>query len=455
MQQAEARSNVAAGMIRLTQWASTAALRELPPAVRRRAAVVLADDLAAMVAASTEPQVAAARAGLVAGSGPAQATVFAVGAPRLDRASAASANGIAITWCELDEGYRLVPCHAGAYVLPALLSEAETRGLTADQLLSALAVAYEITARIAMTFPFASIRVHPHAAFATVGAAAAAALVRRQNAATLLGSVSGAASMAFAGPFRHAMEGALVRNAWTSAGAWIGLHCAEWAEAGITGLPETAYDAFVLGLGTELRAGELTDRLGEGWAILDGYQKVYACCQYGHAAVEAALALHARAGSGRGLPEEIVVETHARGLALDTVEPATTLAAKFSLPHAMAAIATTGTGGQPAFTDATLHDPTIADLRRRVRLTPYENVGAPPFDRPSRVTWRFADGTRWSEQVLSAQGGSDRPFEETTLRAKFADLTAPFPRMAGVLSALLDGERGGEAWPSLVDEMVR
>jgi 2-methylcitrate dehydratase PrpD len=453
MQQADGRPTVAAGMIRLTEWASAAAQQTLPPPVRRRAAVVLADDLAAMVAASTEPQVQAARAGLAATSGPAQATVFAAGAPRLDRVSAASANGMAIAWCELDEGFRLVPCHAGAYVLPALLAEAEARGLTADQTLSAVAVAYDITARIALAFPFAAIRVHPHAAFATVGAAAGAALARGQNAATLLGSVSGAASMAFAGPFRHAMEGALVRNAWTSAGAWIGLRCAEWAEAGITGLPETAYDAFVTGLGTELRADELTDSLGERWAILDGYHKVYACCQYCHAAVEAALALHAR-GSGRGLPDEIVVETHERGLALNTVEPATTLAAKFSLPHAMAAVAATGTGGQPAFTEATLHDPDIARLRRRVRLTPYQNVAAPPFDRPSRVTWRYADGTEWSEQVLSAQGGSDRPFEDATLRGKFADLTAAFPRMAGVLTALLDGERGGETWASLVREML-
>lgn len=36
--------------------------------------------------------------------------------------------------------------------------------------------------------------------------------------------------MTFAGSFGHAPEGALVRNAWTSAGAWIGLRSADWAE---------------------------------------------------------------------------------------------------------------------------------------------------------------------------------------------------------------------------------
>ena len=34
---------------------------------------------------------------------------------------------VAADWLELDEGYRAVPCHAGLYVVPALLAEAETR----------------------------------------------------------------------------------------------------------------------------------------------------------------------------------------------------------------------------------------------------------------------------------------------------------------------------------------
>ena len=33
----------------------------------------------------------------------------------------------------------------------------------------------------------------------------------------------------------------------------------------------------------------LTDGLGDAWAILDGYMKIYACCQHLHSLVEAAL----------------------------------------------------------------------------------------------------------------------------------------------------------------------
>ena len=72
-----------------------------------------------------------------------EATVFRGGRKRTDRYSAAVANGAAAGWCELDEGYRAVPCHGGLCVLPALWAEAEAEGRTVRELLRALAIGYE------------------------------------------------------------------------------------------------------------------------------------------------------------------------------------------------------------------------------------------------------------------------------------------------------------------------
>ncbi|GJD53135.1 hypothetical protein OPKNFCMD_5906 [Methylobacterium crusticola] len=439
----------------LMGWGAGAARAGLPGPVRERAALVLADDLGAMAAAAGEPAVARLRAVLARSSGPPEATVFAPGAGRLDRASAASANGLAAAWCELDEGYRGVPCHAGAYVLPALLAEAEAGDATVARVLAGLAVAYEITVRCARAFPFATMSVHPHAAYATIGAAAGVALARGFEAGLLLDAVSGAASMAFAGPYGHAIEGALVRNAWTSAGAWIGLRAADWAEAGIAGLPETFHDVFADALGTGCEPAALTRGLGTEWAIAGGYHKVFACCQYAHAAIEASLELRRRQGDGA--PDaiaEIVVETHPRGLTLTTVEPATVLAAKFSMPHAVAAAAVTGTGGQPAFGEDALRDPAIAALRRRVRLEALPGIGPPPRDRPSRVTWRMRDGTSATALCESARGGADQPFDTATMLDKLGDTTRGFPRMAAVLGAIVRGGGDDTPWRACVAEMT-
>jgi len=445
----------------LIAWAAAQQNRPLPEDVRRRAALILADDVGAMVAAAVEPEVAKTRAGFARSSDTAEASVFAPATPRLDRYAAAAANGMAAAWCELDEGFRAAPCHAGAYALPALLAEAEYRGLSVAEVLAALALAYEITTRCAQAFPFAVMNVHPHAAFATLGAAAGAALARKAPAPVLMAAVSGAASMSFAGPFGHATEGALVRNAWTSAGAWIGLRSADWAEAGIAGLPTTVYDVFVGAFRTGCVADALTEALGERWAVAGGYHKIFACCQYAHSAVEATLDLHGRlTQTGRKVDElsEIVVETHPRGLNLTTVEPATVLAAKFSMPHAAAATAALGTGGQRAFTNETLSDPQIAALRRKVRLAPHPAIGEWPNDRPARVSWRFADGETWSASCASARGGADQPFDETTMLEKLRENSRhAFPRMADALEAIVRGEEAALArsWRETVATMMQ
>ena len=454
-----ARAQTAENVRELMRWAVAARNLPLPEGARRRAATILSDDIGAIVAGSLEPQVASAREVFVrTASGTAEATVFAEGAPRVDRYCAASANGMAITWCELDEGFRNASCHAGAYTIPALLAEAEARGRTVDEVLRALAVAYEVTTRFALAFPFPKFNVHPHAAFATIGAAAAVSLARGHDAKTMQDTVTGAATMTFAGPFDTAVEGSLVRNGWTAAGAWIGLRAADWAEAGIAGGIDTPYDVFVGAFKTRAVPQALVEGLGTAWSVASGYHKIYACCNYAHAAVEATLDLRGRL-RGRKVDEidEIVVEAGPGGLALTTVEPATVLAAKFSLPHAVAATAQLGTAGASAFTFGTLHDEGIAGLRRRVRLAPYADVGPPPRDRPARVVWKFRDGEEMSAVCANPRGGADQPFDEPTLLSKLADNAgAVFPAAPKVLSGVINGERAllDRPWRELVASLV-
>ena len=179
-------------------------------------------------------------------------------------------------------------------------------------------------------------------------------------------------------------------------------------------------------------------------------------CQYTHAAIEATLALHGRLGQ-RSAEDiaEIVVETHPRGLTLDTAEPATVLAAKFSMPHAAAASALMGTGGQVAFSETALRDERIAQLRRRVRLAPHGEIGPFPKDRPSRVTWRFRDGESWTESCESARGGADQPFDEPTLIRKLQENSAGFPHMAGILEMFIAGHIAlDSSWRETVRRMT-
>ena len=441
-EQKETRAEAAHHLAQLIEWTAQAARHPIPDPVRRRAAIILADDIGAIVAGSVEPQVQRARAGFIrAASSRSEATVFADGAPTTDRAAAACANGMAIAWCELDEGFRLASCHGGAYTIPALLAEAEALDLDTEQVVRLVALAYEFTTRIALAYPFPGFYVHPHAAFATIGGAIAVALARGYDASKMQAAVTGAASMSFAGPFDTAVEGSLVRNGWTAAGAWIGMQACDWAEAGIGGGRHTIHDVFATSFRTRVRIGALTDALGEVWSVNSGYHKMFACCNYAHAAVEACLTLRNQLG-GRSVDDirEIVVEAGPSGLALSTVEPETVLSAKFSMPHAVAATTRLGTGGASAFTFDTLTDPAIARLRQRVRLAPCADAGPPPHDRPARVTWSFDDGTSLTEFVAGPKGGADAPFDEPTLFSKLAENTrVVLPQARPVLESIVAG----------------
>jgi 2-methylcitrate dehydratase PrpD len=459
--QPSARAEAAAATRTLIAWAAMVKATEIPDAILRRAALVLSDNLAATVAAESEPEVQAAQKKLTERSTAAEATVFNRSAAPVDRYSAAAANGTAATWCELDEGYRLAPAHAGAYILPALLAEAEATGADTLQVLRALVLAYEIVGRCAQAFPFPTMTVHPHAAFGTLGAAAGVGLLRGHDADALLATVSAGASMVFAGPYNHALDGALVRNLWTGISAWSGLRAADLAPLGLGGVAESTYDVFVGCFGTQADPAKLTQQLGERWAVASGYHKLFACCQYAHSAVEASLVLRERLLAAGRSPEdiaEITVETHPRGLTLTETEPPTVLSAKFSMPHAMASVAARGSGGQTSFARDTLDDPAIARLREAVRLAPYEPIEPWPKDRPGRVTWRLSDGERWTAAVENARGGADQPFSTDELLGKIDELTrAVFPAMSGALRNLVSDPQALAAtrWRDLVVQMTK
>lgn len=454
------RRETAAAVGQLLEWAATVPLSGIDDRVIERAALVLSDDLAAMVAASGEVQVEAARRAFAATSAGQESTVFAAGRPRLDRYSAAAANGLAAVWAELDEGYRLAPCHAGAYAVAAGTAEAEASGVGLADLLGAIAVSYEISGRFARAFPFDGFSVHPHGCFVALGAAAVVARLRALPVSEFAAAVTGATSMAYAGPYSHAIEGTLVRNAWTATGAWTGMRSVDLARAGIGGATTTPYDVFSVCFKTGTVPDELTRDLGRDWAIVGGYHKVFACCQYAHAAVEANLALVEQLPAGMTASDidEIVVETHPKGLTLTTVEPETVLAAKFSFPHILAASATLGTGSARAFFGGTLTDQRIAALRRRVRLEPFEPIGSWPNDRPGRVTWHLRDGRTLQAQSITARGGADMPFTPAELMDKGRELTADlFPHFTNIARKLVTATPSmrDARWRDVVAEMTR
>ena len=428
--------SVAAALVKLVAFTSKTEWDDIPQAVQARAALVLADDIAAMVAARAEPELVALQKGVAASAGAAEATIFNAMGVRLDRYSAALANGCASDWAELDEGYRRVICHAGIYCLPTLLAEAEAEDYTTSDLLRALVLGYETVARVARCFTFSNLVLHPHGSLAAVGGAAALCALRRLAPDVTIGAISSAATMVLPGPYTHPIKGSLCRNIWPGISAQTAMRAVDWAGHGIKGLPSALHDVYADAFGAAPDAAELSEGFGDGWAISDGYHKVFACCQYGHATIEANLKLAQQADPNE--IESIHLVTHGKARIMDNPDPDTTISGKFSMQHIAATSALNRSGGFEAFSAHVLHDPKVAALRHKVTMSAYDPVPDWPNDRPTRVDWTMKDGQQLSYEVMSARGGPDLPFGPEEIRAKIEGIVElAYPAMFGVLESIL------------------
>jgi 2-methylcitrate dehydratase PrpD len=450
------------GLRELVEWAVRQELSDIPGPVRQKTVMVIADDLAAMLSAENEPQVLAAQARLVAGGPGGTASLFRRDRAQLAPLQAALGNALSASWNELDEGYRKAVCHAGLYTLPVLLAIAESEQLSTAEVLRASTLAYEVTARFARTWRFGALNIHPHALFNALGATAAIGFLRRLPAGLMLDALSNASTLGVVGPYNQAVRGALIRNAWAAAGIANAFQAIEWAEAGIAGLADTPHAVYHETLGSEAHIAELTLDLGSDWAVASGYHKINACCQYAHSAIEAMqeiLREHPSLQGGAGIAR-IQIQTHRLGMTLDNFQPGTTLGAKFSLPHALAASLVYGHGGAEAFGSGAIKDQRVARLRDQVEMRLVDEELPWPQDRPAFVTLLDEHGRSYSASCLSARGGPDRPFGDAELWAKIAGLSqASAPGLVMALQALHascadspGGKELAQPWRELVDQ---
>ena len=453
----QAEQNVATGIRNLLAWAHANQIASIPDAILRKAALVIADNIAAMIAARAEPEVRRVHEKLLIAGAAKEATLFCGGAKRTDRFSAALGNGIAGSWCELDEGYRLAPCHAGLYTLPALLAEAEALDLTVEQTLRAAVVSYEVTARFARCWVFPQLMLHPHPQTAAIGGAIASALARGLDIKQITDAVTAAATLITVGDYRHAVEGALVRNVWAAVGSANGMRAVDWAQCGIGGMLRGPYAVYTELLGQSPAPDFLDADLGQEWAISNGYHKIHACCQSTHSAVEAMLQARERMLRNKVTKSirRVTLETHRPGMS--NKDPVSTLAAKFSFEHVVASAYVYGHAGHEAFSSATLMDSRVKELREKIELVKFEPPLPRPHDRPSRITLHFDDGSALTTECLSAPGGPDQPFSEEVIIDKIRAITADvYPNFLRPFRMILTGEAmmKTQRWSMVVREMT-
>ena len=332
---------------------------------------------------------------------------------------AAFANSTFAAALDLDDGHRAASGHPAAAIVPAVIAVAEYLGSSAERLLTAIVLGYEVAVRISAARDIDRLRTTDSGLWCGYGVAAGAAWLMALPIPVM------AHAMAIAGQTASAQAA----TGWTRLGHTVkegipwatanGLQAAALAAAGHQGPVDMLDDPSIY---TRLR---LLENFGQKWAIESAYFKIYSCCRWAHAAIDGALALAADMHVGPADIDTILVETFDRALTLpNQPDPQSTEAAQYSIPFCLALALVKGDHALLPIEGQSLGDISVVSLAQRVKLVSISDYrDAFPAFTPSRVT--IAAGSRHKTiEVLLPKGEPQNPLTYGELQQKFLTLTA-------------------------------
>lgn len=440
----------------LAQFCADLRYAHLPEPVVARTLQVVGDCIAAIAAGAQEPETVALARRMAPTDEASGAAVIGAGR-RASFSLAAFLNGTAGTMLELDEGNQFCRGHPGIHVVPAVLARALRTKASGRDIVTAIALGYEIGARIGIASKL-RITMHPHGTWGTVGAAVAVAWLERRDAAGMIETINVASSLGLSTSRRTMLEGGTVRNSFAGFSNQIGLMVSDLVAAGFTGEADGLGTVYGTVIADDWRPDEMVAELVQRWEIARNYFKRHACCRYNHGALDALAEIVLQEG-GRIDPaaiERVDVATYIWAAQLAGQEPHNMLAAKFSLPFSIATTIVYGAATVPAFREPARTDETIRALARRVFVSEDPEATAKlPALRPAKVTITVKDGRVLQAQAMTNRGDTEDPYTPAEVRQKFFDLAVPVwgQSHAEAIIAAVDALPGA-ADPSALDTLL-
>lgn len=405
---------------RLTEFVVDTRWQDFDPAAITAAKDVVLDTVGAILAGSRLSE-NANFAGLAATmSGPGKATVLGHG-HRVQPVWAAMVNATAGVSLEMDEGNRLGGGHPSIHVTPGAIAVGEDLALSGSDVLASIIVGYEVISRIG-TATTVKAEVHSHGTWGTIGTAAAAARLMEFDAAQTRVAMNLAMSMSPANTWTPCIEGATVRNLYPGRSGFQGIMAAHLSQCGYTAIADGPADLYRTFLGEGFDPDAVIDGLGIGrnLRIQQNYFKLHACCLYNHPVLDAVQDLLREEPFAPSDVKSIAVTAPSIAGIMADPHPENMLAAKFSIPYAVAAAICYGRTDVTAFLPERVDRADIRQLAERVSLDSDPEMNLRRYDYPSaRVAVQLADGRVRRAEVTSQRGDFSNPAGRDELLGKF------------------------------------
>jgi len=415
---------------RLARVVAATRLDTLPASTIAAAKLVLLDTLGAIVAGSAMPE-SGQLARLAAARAPHGGVTVLGHRGKSDAFWAALANATAGVALEVDEGSRLGGGHPAIHVVPGALAVAEERRLDGRRLLEAIVAGYEVGSRIGGATT-ARANVHSHGTWGTISTAVAVARLGGASAEKIRAALNLAASMSPANTWTPALDGATIRNLYPGRSAFQGILAVELERCGFTGLGDAPSDVYGTILADRFEpalalAGlEALERGGGergAYRIEQNYFKLHACCRFNHFALDAVAALRGAHRVDAGDVEKVEIVTIPFAVRMGDPAPASSLAARFSIPWAVSAALVLGRTDPFAFDAKALADERIRTLARRVEISTDPEMSPRRADAPTaHVRLVLRDGTTLERTTSVVRGDALSPVARDEITAKFVSL---------------------------------
>lgn len=417
--------------------------------VRTAAVHCMLDLLGAAAAGYRSPAVVNLRRVTGALYGAGRAPIWFCGAT-VNPVGAVLCNSAAASVLDMDDGNRAARGHPGAAVIPTALAMAAETGASAEQVLLAIVVGYEVGVRVATARNAAGAGSRQSGRWTGYAAVAAAARLRntppeQMAHAFAIAGVTAPNQEANGSSGYSRLTGNDVKEGipWS---ALTGLTALHMAEAGLTG------PADILDHPAHFSQSHLLQGLGETPLILATYFKPYSCCRYNHCAIDAFCDLLKQ---HRLMAQDIVaVDVHIFGWALklgNKTEPANLVDVQYSIPYGMAIAAIMGAHALLPVADDVLNRPDIAAFARKVRLNLDTDLDARfPAQTLARVVIHTREGA-FESPVTEPRGEPTHPMSAQDLREKFLVATRKTlsPQRQQALLAAVDRVALGDLAPLL------